>query len=76
MMTSGLKNSPSSIQPFYSMCKGRRRKGHDDTLAGAVDIGMISRAIKPEEEAKVRIGSQWPRTRSFRSSAQTIILAI
>ena len=31
---------------------GGAGKGMTDTIAGAVDIGMISRSIKPEEEAK------------------------
>jgi phosphate transport system substrate-binding protein len=35
---------------------GGAGKGMTDTLAGAVDIGMISRAIKPEEEAQ---GAFW-----------------
>jgi phosphate transport system substrate-binding protein len=35
---------------------GGAGKGMTDTLAGAVDIGMISRQIKPEEEAK---GAFW-----------------
>jgi phosphate transport system substrate-binding protein len=35
---------------------GGAGKGMTDTLAGAVDIGMISRTIKPEEEAK---GAYW-----------------
>jgi phosphate transport system substrate-binding protein len=35
---------------------GGAGKGMTDTLAGAVEIGMISRAIKPEEEAK---GAFW-----------------
>jgi len=35
---------------------GGAGKGMTDTLAGAVDIGMISRTIKPEEEAQ---GAYW-----------------
>jgi phosphate transport system substrate-binding protein len=35
---------------------GGAGKGMTDTLAGAVDIGMISRSIKPEEEAQ---GAYW-----------------
>jgi phosphate transport system substrate-binding protein len=35
---------------------GGAGKGMTDTLAGAVDIGMISRTIKPEEEAQ---GAFW-----------------
>jgi phosphate transport system substrate-binding protein len=35
---------------------GGAGKGMTDTLAGAVDIGMISRVIKPEEEAQ---GAFW-----------------
>ena len=35
---------------------GGAGKGMTDTLAGAVDIGMISRSVKPEEEAK---GAFW-----------------
>lgn len=35
---------------------GGAGKGMTDVLAGAVDIGMISRAIKPEEEAQ---GAYW-----------------
>ena len=35
---------------------GGAGKGMTDTLAGAVDIGMISRAIKPEEESQ---GAYW-----------------
>jgi phosphate transport system substrate-binding protein len=35
---------------------GGAGKGMTDTLAGAVDIGMISRTIKPEEESK---GAFW-----------------
>ncbi len=30
---------------------GGAGKGMTDTIAGAVDIGMISRSIKPEEES-------------------------
>jgi phosphate transport system substrate-binding protein len=35
---------------------GGAGKGMTDTLAGAVDIGMISRTIKPEEESR---GAYW-----------------
>jgi phosphate transport system substrate-binding protein len=35
---------------------GGAGKGMSDALAGAVDIGMVSRAINPEEEAK---GAYW-----------------
>ena len=35
---------------------GGAGKGMTDVLAGAVDIGMISRAIKPEEESQ---GAYW-----------------
>jgi phosphate transport system substrate-binding protein len=35
---------------------GGAGKGMTDTLAGAVDIGMVSRAIRPEEEAQ---GAYW-----------------
>ncbi|HET6846940.1 MAG TPA: substrate-binding domain-containing protein, partial [Anaerolineales bacterium] len=35
---------------------GGAGKGMTDTLAGAVDIGMISRSIKPEEESQ---GAFW-----------------
>jgi phosphate transport system substrate-binding protein len=35
---------------------GGAGKGMTDTLSGAVDIGMISRAVKPEEEAQ---GAFW-----------------
>ncbi len=35
---------------------GGAGKGMTDALAGAVDIGMVSRTIKPEEEAK---GAYW-----------------
>jgi phosphate transport system substrate-binding protein len=35
---------------------GGAGKGMTDTLAGAVDVGMISRSIKPEEEAQ---GAFW-----------------
>jgi phosphate transport system substrate-binding protein len=35
---------------------GGAGKGMTDTLAGAVDIGMISRSIKPEEESQ---GAYW-----------------
>ncbi|MCK7467030.1 MAG: substrate-binding domain-containing protein [Desulfosudis oleivorans] len=52
---------------------GGAGKGMTDTIAGAVDIGMISRTIKPEEELP-RASSGYPsqRTRSSRSSAQKI----
>ncbi len=40
----------------FDVQAGGAGKGMTDTLAGAVDIGMISRAIKPEEEAQ---GAFW-----------------
>jgi phosphate transport system substrate-binding protein len=40
----------------FDVQAGGAGKGMTDTLAGAVDIGMISRAIRPEEEAK---GAFW-----------------
>ena len=41
---------------LFDVQGGGAGKGMTDTLAGAVDIGMISRAIKPEEEAQ---GAYW-----------------
>ncbi len=48
----------SKLHPevHFDVQAGGAGKGMTDTLAGAVDIGMISRAIKPEEEAK---GAFW-----------------
>ncbi len=43
-------------QVQFDVQGGGAGKGMTDTLAGAVDIGMISRTIKPEEEAK---GAFW-----------------
>jgi phosphate transport system substrate-binding protein len=40
----------------FDISAGGAGKGMTDTLAGAVDIGMISRSITPEEEAK---GAFW-----------------
>ncbi len=40
----------------FDIQAGGAGKGMTDALAGAVDIGMVSRAIKPEEEAK---GAYW-----------------
>jgi phosphate transport system substrate-binding protein len=40
----------------FDVSAGGAGKGMADTLSGAVDIGMISRAITPEEEAK---GAFW-----------------
>jgi phosphate transport system substrate-binding protein len=40
----------------FDIQAGGAGKGMTDTLAGAVDIGMVSRAIKPEEETK---GAYW-----------------
>jgi phosphate transport system substrate-binding protein len=37
---------------LFDVQGGGAGKGMTDTIAGAVDIGMISRAIKPEEEAQ------------------------
>lgn len=44
----------SKIHPNvqFDVQGGGAGKGMTDTIAGAVDIGMISRAIKPEEEAQ------------------------
>jgi len=44
----------SNIHPDvqFDIQGGGAGKGMTDTIAGAVDIGMISRAIKPEEEAQ------------------------
>lgn len=44
----------SKIHPGvqFDVQGGGAGKGMTDTIAGAVDIGMISRAIKPEEEAQ------------------------
>jgi phosphate transport system substrate-binding protein len=36
----------------FDISGGGAGKGMTDTLSGAVDIGMVSRAIKPEEEAQ------------------------
>lgn len=43
-------------QVQFDVQGGGAGKGMTDALAGAVDIGMISRAIKPEEESK---GAFW-----------------
>ena len=40
----------------FDIQAGGAGKGMTDALAGAVDIGMVSRTIKPEEEAK---GAYW-----------------
>lgn len=40
----------------FDISAGGAGKGMSDALAGAVDIGMVSRAVKPEEEAK---GAFW-----------------
>jgi phosphate transport system substrate-binding protein len=40
----------------FDVSAGGAGKGMADALAGAVDIGMVSRAIAPEEEAK---GAYW-----------------
>lgn len=40
----------------FDVQAGGAGKGMTDTLAGAVDIGMVSRTIKPEEEAQ---GAYW-----------------
>jgi phosphate transport system substrate-binding protein len=40
----------------FDISAGGAGKGMSDALAGAVDIGMVSRAINPEEEAK---GAFW-----------------
>ncbi len=40
----------------FDVQAGGAGKGMTDALAGAVDIGMVSRSIKPEEEAK---GAYW-----------------
>ncbi len=40
----------------FDISAGGAGKGMADALAGAVDIGMVSRAITPEEEAK---GAYW-----------------
>ncbi len=40
----------------FDIQAGGAGKGMTDALAGAVDIGMVSRAVKPEEEAK---GAYW-----------------
>ncbi len=40
----------------FDLSAGGAGKGMADTLAGVVDIGMVSRAITPEEEAK---GAFW-----------------
>ena len=37
---------------YFDVQGGGAGKGMTDTIAGAVDIGMISRSIKPEEEAQ------------------------
>jgi phosphate transport system substrate-binding protein len=36
----------------FDISAGGAGKGMTDTLTGAVDIGMVSRAVKPEEEAQ------------------------
>jgi phosphate transport system substrate-binding protein len=48
----------SKLHPdvHFDVQGGGAGKGMTDTLAGAVDIGMISRAIRPEEEAQ---GAFW-----------------
>lgn len=43
-------------QVEFDVQGGGAGKGMTDTLAGAVDIGMISRTIKPEEESQ---GAYW-----------------
>jgi phosphate transport system substrate-binding protein len=40
----------------FDISAGGAGKGMTDALSGAVDIGMVSRGIKPEEEAK---GAYW-----------------
>ncbi len=40
----------------FDIQAGGAGKGMTDTLAGAVDIGMVSRSIKPEEESQ---GAYW-----------------
>ena len=40
----------------FDISAGGAGKGMTDALTGAVDIGMVSRAIKPEEEAQ---GAFW-----------------
>jgi phosphate transport system substrate-binding protein len=40
----------------FDISAGGAGKGMTDALSGAVDIGMVSRAIKPEEEAQ---GAYW-----------------
>src|SRR5512136_2698970 len=40
----------------FDVSAGGAGKGMADALSGAVDIGMVSRAITPEEEAK---GAYW-----------------
>ncbi len=40
----------------FDIQAGGAGKGMTDTLSGAVDIGMVSRAIKPEEESQ---GAYW-----------------
>jgi phosphate transport system substrate-binding protein len=48
----------SNLHPgvVFDVQGGGAGKGMTDTLAGAVDIGMVSRAIRPEEEAQ---GAYW-----------------
>jgi phosphate transport system substrate-binding protein len=41
---------------IFDISAGGAGKGMADALAGAVDIGMVSRAVSPEEEAK---GAYW-----------------
>ncbi len=41
---------------FFDVSAGGAGKGMSDALAGAVDIGMVSREVTPEEEAK---GAYW-----------------
>ncbi len=40
----------------FDVSGGGAGKGMTDTIAGAVDIGMVSRSIKPEEEAQGAYG--------------------
>lgn len=49
----------------FDISAGGAGKGMTDALNGAVDIGMVSRAIAPEEEQKGAFGFQPQKMRSL-----------